>query len=87
MIMEAFALGRPVLGTFIAGIPELVRPGQNGWLGPAGSVDALTVALAQVLACPVEALEQLAVRGQEMARKQHDVAVSAGRMAELFDES
>src|ERR1019366_4076899 len=42
VIMEAYALGRPVLSTFIAGIPELVTPGHNGWLVPAGSVEALT---------------------------------------------
>jgi colanic acid/amylovoran biosynthesis glycosyltransferase len=33
--------GRPVISTFIAGIPELVRDGTEGWLIPAGDVDAL----------------------------------------------
>lgn len=32
VIMEAMALRRPVLTTYVAGIPELVRPGENGWL-------------------------------------------------------
>ena len=32
---------RPVITTYVAGIPELVRPGENGWLVPAGDVDAL----------------------------------------------
>ena len=35
-IMEALALGRPVISTYIAGIPELVQPGVNGWLVPPG---------------------------------------------------
>ncbi len=31
-ILEAFALGKPVLGSRIGGIPELVRDGETGWL-------------------------------------------------------
>ena len=37
VIMEAFALGRPVISTYIAGIPELVDR-EPGWLVPAGDV-------------------------------------------------
>jgi glycosyltransferase involved in cell wall biosynthesis len=38
VIMEALALGRPVISTYVAGIPELVEPGVCGWLVSAGSV-------------------------------------------------
>ena len=41
VIMEAMALRRPVISTFVAGIPELVQPGEHGWLVPAGDVEAL----------------------------------------------
>jgi glycosyltransferase involved in cell wall biosynthesis len=37
-LMEAMALGRPVLTTFVAGIPELVLDREHGWLVPAGDV-------------------------------------------------
>ncbi len=46
--MEAMALGRPVISTFIGGIPELVQAGQNGWLVQ-GNVEALTEAVRIVL--------------------------------------
>ena len=36
VIMEAMALRRPVISTYVAGIPELVQPDVNGWLVPAG---------------------------------------------------
>src|SRR5262245_38892039 len=39
VMMEALAMARPVIGTMIAGIPELVLDGVNGWLVPAGNVD------------------------------------------------
>jgi len=87
VIMEAYALGRPVLSTFIAGIPELVTPGHSGWLVPAGSVEALTAALSEVLSCPMETLERMAERGREAVRRYHDVRASAQRLAQLFERS
>src|SRR5439155_26884638 len=50
VLMEALALGRPVVSTFVAGIPELVRDGVHGWLVPAGDVDALAGAVGELLA-------------------------------------
>jgi glycosyltransferase involved in cell wall biosynthesis len=85
VIMEAFALGRPVLSTFIAGIPELVTPGQSGWLVPAGSVEALAAALADVLSCPIETLEKMAAQGKQAVRQRHDVHASAHRLVQLFE--
>ena len=45
VIMEAMALARPVISTFVAGIAERVRPGEDGWLVPAGDVEALQAAI------------------------------------------
>ncbi len=84
VIMEAYALGRPVVSTFIAGIPELVTPGQSGWLVPAGSVDALVSALRDVLSRPVESLAAMAELGRQAVRQRHDVQASARRLAQLF---
>jgi glycosyltransferase involved in cell wall biosynthesis len=49
VIMEALALRRPVVTTYVAGIPELVRHGENGWLVPAGDVAALAGALDEAI--------------------------------------
>src|SRR5581483_6208415 len=59
VIMEAMALRRPVLSTYIAGIPELVRAGETGWLFPAGSVDHLIKVMEDCLTKPVEALQAM----------------------------
>ena len=61
VIMEAMAQHRAVISTYVAGIPELVRPGQSGWLVPAGAVAELTEAMAAALATPDD---QLATIGQ-----------------------
>ena len=52
VLMEAMALRRPVISTYIAGIPELVIPGEHGWLVPAGDVEALTKARRTCLDAP-----------------------------------
>lgn len=71
VIMEAFALGRPVLSTYVAGIPELVQPGENGWLVPAGSQEALTAAILELMQTPLAELERRAAHGREAVRRLH----------------
>jgi colanic acid/amylovoran biosynthesis glycosyltransferase len=84
VIMEAMALRRPVLTTYVAGIPELVRNGENGWLFPAGSVENLTAAMEDCLARPVEQLQALGAAGFERVLERHSIDVEAGKLAELF---
>ena len=49
VFFEALALGRPVISTYIAAHPELIEPGVNGWLVPAGAVEPLVDAMAEAL--------------------------------------
>lgn len=44
-IVEAFALGTPVIGTNIGGIPELVSDGQTGLICEPGDADSLAEAM------------------------------------------
>jgi colanic acid/amylovoran biosynthesis glycosyltransferase len=85
-IMEALALGRPVVSTYIAGIPELIYPGKNGWLVPAGDIDALTQALKEVISTSVETLEQMGKLGAEAVAQNHDVLKEAQHLSQLFQQ-
>ena len=87
VIMEALARARPVLSTFVAGIPELVVPGRNGWLVPAGSVDDLVGALQQLLDTPVGQLTEMGLRGREDVRRQHDITAIAAELVGHFREA
>ena len=82
-IMEALALGRPVVSTYVAGIPELVTP-DVGWLVPAGSVEGLAGALRQVLDATPEALERMGQAGRERVRARHDIRIAARVLEALF---
>lgn len=84
VIMESLGLERPVLSTYVAGIPELVEP-QNGWLIPAGSVDALAAAVREVLQTPTERLVQMGRAGRAAVLERHDVRVTAASLHELLE--
>jgi glycosyltransferase involved in cell wall biosynthesis len=87
VIMEALALNRPVISTYVAGIPELVEPGVCGWLVPPGSVEALAVAMRAVLEAPLEQLEEMGKAGAERVAQQHNVALEAKKLVALFDKA
>ncbi len=84
VIMEALARARPVLGTFVAGIPELVHPGWNGWLIPAGSSDALVEGLRCILDTPFERLTEMGMRGREEVAEVHSVETIARSLVGCF---
>jgi glycosyltransferase involved in cell wall biosynthesis len=84
VIMEAMALRRPVISTYVAGIPELVRDGREGWLVPAGDVDALAAAMQACLDASPASLAIVGAAAQARVRARHDIEREAGRLADLF---
>lgn len=84
VLMEALALRRPVIATAVAGIPELVRAGREGWLVPAGDLPALVEAIKAALRASPEELERMGRSGAARVRERHDVRVSASLLAERF---
>jgi len=86
VLMEALALGRPVISTYVAGIPELVEHGVNGWLVPAGSIESLTHAMRKALETPLEQLVQMGQAGRTRVLANHDITKEAAKLRELFQQ-
>ena len=84
VIMEAMALRRPVVTTYVAGIPELVQHGRTGWLVPAGDEEALADAIVACLGASDEALAAMGANGRERVLERHDADREAGKLAALF---
>lgn len=84
VIMEAMARARPVIATYIAGIPELVRPGQEGWLVPAGDADALAQAMLQAAQTSPSTLAAMGQAARDRVTQRHDIRASAQQLARLF---
>jgi colanic acid/amylovoran biosynthesis glycosyltransferase len=85
VIMEAMAIGRPVISTYVAGIPELVRNGVDGWLVPAGDVDALADAMQACLQTPPAGLEAMGRSAHERVQARHAIDVEAARLRGMFE--
>ena len=47
-VLEALAVGTPVVATAVGGVPEVVHDGENGLLVPAGDIDAIAGAIERV---------------------------------------
>lgn len=84
VIMESLALRRPVISTYIAGIPELVRSGETGWLVPAGDSEKLADAMDQLLGAPAEQLERMGDAGAKAVAREHDVRTEARKLIGLI---
>lgn len=87
VIMEALAMQRPVISTYVAGIPELVEPGVSGWLVPAGNPAALAERMQEALTASVEQLETLGRAGAARVAERHRATTEAARLGELFKSS
>ncbi len=85
VIMEAMALGRPVISTYVAGIPELVQPGKTGWLVPAGDEVALAAAMREALLAPIAELTAMGAAGRLHIIEQHDALKEAKKLKRLFE--
>jgi len=74
VILEAFAVGRPVVAAAVGGIPEVVIHGQTGLLCQPGDAEALADQIATLLASPTQAAEM-----GKAARRYAETAFSPAR--------
>lgn len=83
VIMEALALGRPAISTYIAGIPELLDEG-CGWIVPAGDEAALTLAIRALMNADDDKCATLGAEGRARIERDHDVDKEAAKLAARF---
>jgi len=67
-IAEGMALGKPVVGTKVGALPELITDGVNGYLVPPADSDALADRLISLLADP-DRQRNFGARGREFIKK------------------
>jgi len=84
-VLEAMALGLPVVATAVGGVSEAVEDGASGRLVPAGDERALGAALAQLLA-DAGLRRSMGARGRERYEQRYRVAPMVDAVAALYDE-
>lgn len=87
VIMEAMALGRPAIATTIAGVPELVQHGVNGWLIPPGSIEDLTAAMHEAVTTPRDKLAAMGRAAADQIRAAHDIRKEVAVLEQLIAAS
>ncbi|HEY2010639.1 MAG TPA: glycosyltransferase [Rhizomicrobium sp.] len=85
VLIEAMILGRPVLTTYVAGIPELVIDGRTGWLFPAGSLEELLKAMRGCLDTSGDILKVMGELARVRALDRHGIDDQADSLTSLFE--
>ena len=84
VIMEAMVSARPVIATWIAGVPELMQDGKTGWLVPAGDVAPLVEAIVDLASSSHDKLRRMGTTGRARVLIRHNIDVEAAKLAAHF---
>lgn len=84
-ILEAMALGTPVIATGVGGNGDVLRSGETGWSVPPGQPEALAAAIDDALADPVRS-SAMANRARELVESEFSTARHVKRLEELYRE-
>jgi glycosyltransferase involved in cell wall biosynthesis len=83
-VLEAMAMGRPVVATAVGMVPEVVCDGENGILVPPAQPEALTAAVRSLLEHPATATS-LGRRARETALASFSRKAMVDRVAAVYD--
>ena len=84
VLVEAMAVGLPVITTAVAGIPELVDNNQNGFLYESHDVESISLGIIELLR-NAEKRRQFGEAASKKVNEQFDVAVAANHLKALFN--
>jgi glycosyltransferase involved in cell wall biosynthesis len=86
VVIEAQAMGRPVIATDHGGAVETVEHGATGWRVPPGNADALAASLDHVLASSPERLATLGARARASVCANYTVARMQAATLDVYRE-
>jgi len=85
VLVQAAALGRPIVSFDAEGAKEIVHGGENGFVVPRGDENALTESLAYFISHPQRARE-MGLRGRRFIGAEYDKEIMVRRIDELYSE-
>jgi glycosyltransferase involved in cell wall biosynthesis len=83
VIAEAMATSRPVVGTRVGGIPELVRDGETGFLVERGDVDSMAARILTLLRDKDLRL-RMGVAGRKVAVEEFNHKINVAQILDLY---
>ena len=82
-LLQALAMRCPVVASDVGGVPEIIRPGETGWLVPANDAGALAEAILDVLANRAKA-RRMAEGGRTLVEEKHSLETMGAQMEQLY---
>lgn len=83
VVLEALACGTPVVGFPIGGVPDMVRPGETGWLAQEVSAEGLACVLTQALQ-EIGRGNDMRASCRQVAEREYHLELQAERYLQLF---
>jgi glycosyltransferase involved in cell wall biosynthesis len=83
-ILEAMGHGLPVISTFVEGIPEMVKPGENGILIAAGDKNALNAALKDLIG-DSQKRERMGKKSFSIVKEKFDAEIIIDQLIKIYD--
>ena len=84
VVLEAMALGTPVISTDTGGMSEIILHGESGWLIPARDPDSLAKQIIEVSKLPIEAILRITENARARIEKYHDQKEMINNMENLY---
>jgi len=83
-VLESYALGKPVIGSDVGGLPEMIRRNITGWTFPVGSVSALAELLRKVCDMPDAVVAAAGQRARALVESEFSRTHYYERVLELY---
>jgi colanic acid/amylovoran biosynthesis glycosyltransferase len=84
-VIEASAVGLPVVSTIHADIPEVVRNGKTGWLVPERNSNLLAEKLLELINLP-EQRKSFGRLGREYVSSEYDLSIQIRKLEEIYSQ-
>lgn len=86
VLIEGMAAGLPLVGSDVAGIPYLIHDGENGYVVPAGDINALQERLRTLLGNP-DLRRRMGEMSYDRSKKEFSEKVYVQRFAQMVNET
>jgi len=83
VVLEAFAYAKPVVGTSVGGVPEVVEDGTNGFLVPPGRPDLLAEAITRCLTIP-DTMRKMGEAGYRTVKSRFSFEEQTTRLESIY---
>jgi colanic acid/amylovoran biosynthesis glycosyltransferase len=86
VVLEAMAVGLPVLTSNCGGMTEVITHNENGWLFENRNSEKMAFAIEEILKMDKKSIGKMAINGKDYIKKNHNLEQMCNQMIELYHE-